>query len=106
MDTVDTNDIEMEDVTKEKLVSDLKTVAKDAEELIRATASDMGEKTKDARARLNTALERARETCRTMQEKAVAGAKVTDKVIREHPYQSMGVAFGLGIVIGVLANRK
>lgn len=106
MDTADTDNIEMEDVTKEKLVNDLKTVAHDAEELIRATASDMGEKTKEARARLSTALDRAKETCRTMQEKAVAGAKATDKVIREHPYQSIGVAFGLGIVIGVLVNRK
>lgn len=106
MDTADTNNIETGDVTKEKLVSDLKNVAHDAEELIRATASDMGEKTKEARARLSTALERAKATCHTMQEKAVAGAKATDKVIRDHPYQSIGVAFALGIVVGVLVNRK
>jgi len=36
----------------------------------------------------------------------VTGAKATDKVIREHPYESIGVAFGVGLLIGVLATRK
>ena len=46
----------------------------------------------------------------TVEEKTVAGAKVADKTIREHPYESIGVAagvaFGLGLLIGVLAGRK
>lgn len=44
------------------------------------------------------------------EEKAVERAKAADKVIREHPYQSLGVtfgvAFGLGLLIGMLARRK
>jgi ElaB/YqjD/DUF883 family membrane-anchored ribosome-binding protein len=27
-------------------------------------------------------------------------------VIRDHPYESIGVAFGLGLLIGVLVARK
>ena len=94
------------DVTKEKLVTDLKTVAHDAEELIKATAGDLGEKTKEARARLAAALENAKATGRHLQEKAVAGAKATDKVIRDHPYQALGIAFGAGIIIGLLLNTR
>ena len=41
-----------------------------------------------------------------MEEKAVAGAKATDKVIRDHPYESLGVAFGLRLLVGVLVTRK
>jgi ElaB/YqjD/DUF883 family membrane-anchored ribosome-binding protein len=40
------------------------------------------------------------------EEKAVERAKAADKVIREHPYQTIGIAFGLGLLIGVLVRRK
>ena len=40
------------------------------------------------------------------QEKAVERAKAADKVIRERPYQTIGLVFGLGLLIGFLARRK
>jgi len=90
----------------DRLVTDLKAVAHDAEDLLKASAGEVGEKAKEARARLAAALERTKEACGSLQEKAVAGAKATDKVIREHPYQSIGIAFGIGVLIGVLVTRK
>jgi ElaB/YqjD/DUF883 family membrane-anchored ribosome-binding protein len=95
-----------DEVTKEKLVSDLKVVARDAEELIKATAGDLGEKTKVARARLSEALEKAKTSYHRLQEKAAEKAKATDKVIRDHPYQSIGIAFGVGLVVGLLCRRR
>ena len=94
------------ELSTERLVKDLKTVARDAEDLIKATASDMSDKAKAARSRLAGALESARHSCETLQDKALAGAKATDKAIREHPYPSLGIAFGVGLLIGVLANRR
>ena len=92
--------------TTEKLLEDVKQVVRDGEELLKAGAGEISEKGKAARARLSAALESAKETGRRLQEKTIAGAKATDKVIREHPYQSIGIAFGVGLLIGVLANRK
>jgi len=40
------------------------------------------------------------------EEKAVERAKAADRVIRDHPYQTIGIAFGLGLLIGALARRK
>ncbi len=40
------------------------------------------------------------------EEKAVERAKAADKVIRTHPYQTIGIAFGLGLLVGFLARRK
>jgi ElaB/YqjD/DUF883 family membrane-anchored ribosome-binding protein len=40
------------------------------------------------------------------QEKAVERAKAADRIVRDHPYQTIGLAFGLGLLIGVLARRK
>ena len=98
--------MEHEEVTRQKLVADFKVVLRDAEALIKATAGELGEKTKEARARLVEAMEAAKVTCHKLEEKAVAGAKATDRMIREHPYQSIGLAFGVGLLIGVLVNRK
>jgi ElaB/YqjD/DUF883 family membrane-anchored ribosome-binding protein len=40
------------------------------------------------------------------EEKAVERAKAADRLVRDHPYQTIGLAFGLGVLIGVLARRK
>jgi len=45
-------------------------------------------------------------TKNNIQEKAVNSAKATDRVIRDHPYQTIGIAFGIGVLLGVLINRK
>jgi ElaB/YqjD/DUF883 family membrane-anchored ribosome-binding protein len=42
----------------------------------------------------------------SLQEKSAASARATDRTIRQHPYESLGVAFGLGLLIGVLINRR
>lgn len=94
----------------EKLGADLKELSNDAEEMLRATAGQTGEKMGELRRRLSSALDSAKSTYYRLEDKTVAGAKVADKTIREHPYESIGVAagvaFGLGLLIGVLAGRK
>ncbi len=90
----------------EKLLQDLKAVVHDGEEVLRAGAQDLSERGMAARERLAAALEVAKETRRKLEERAVASARATDRVIREHPYQSIGVAFGVGMLIGVLMNRS
>jgi ElaB/YqjD/DUF883 family membrane-anchored ribosome-binding protein len=94
------------DVTFGKLMQDFKVVVQDAESLAKATASDLGEKAREARARLNTSLESAKANFRRLEERAAEGARATDEVIRSHPYESVGVAFGAGLLIGLLVSRR
>lgn len=89
-----------------KLVEDLGTLSRDAEAMLHATSGQTGEKLTEIRGRLAATLESAKATCRRLEEKAVAGAKAADKTIREHPYESIGVAFGVGLLIGVLVGRR
>lgn len=89
----------------EKLVADLKRISRDAEELLETTAGDVSDRAKEVRGRMRQALAAARESCEQLQERALDGAKTTDQAIREHPYQSIGVAFGVGLLLGVLALR-
>ena len=90
----------------QKLTDDLKAVVHDADELLRATAGQAGEKMNEVRGRLSNALASAKATCERLQERTVEAAKATDRVIRDHPYESLGVAFGVGLLIGVLVGRR
>jgi len=94
----------------EKLGADLQELSRDAEAMLQATAGQTGEKVAAMRQRLTSALETAKTTYNRLEEKTRAGAKAADKTIREHPYASIGVAagaaFGLGVLIGVLAWRR
>ena len=87
----------------QRLTGDLKAVAQDAQHLARLTAGHAGEKVSQLGTRL---METTKEKAEQLQKKAVAAAKATDQCVREHPYQTIGVAFGLGLLIGVLAARK
>lgn len=91
---------------REQIVADLKALTRDAEDLIKATAGDVSEKAKATRERLAAALERAKATCAKVQDQTVAAAKKADTVIRDHPYESIGISFGLGALIGWLVTRK
>lgn len=90
----------------QRLATDLKVVMRDAEDLLKATAGEAGEKVKEVRGRLSSALESAKATCENLQDKTVQAAKATDYAIREHPYESIGIAFGVGLLIGVLVGRR
>lgn len=99
-------DSRAEQVNREKLVQDLKTVVRDAEDLIKATAGELSEKTKEARQRLTSAVETAQHTLTDFEARARAGARATDKLIRENPYPSLGIAFFGGLLLGALINRR
>ena len=81
-------------------------LVEDAQALLAATAHVAEEKVVEARKRLTAAIEKGKETLNNVQEKAVASAKAADGVIRDHPYQSIGVALGVGALIGFLLSRR
>ncbi len=90
----------------DRLVTDLKRLVRDSEDLLHTTKDAVGDKAQEVRERLTDALDATKRTCRDLEGKAIEGAKAADKTIREHPYQTIGVAFGVGLLIGVLVARK
>jgi ElaB/YqjD/DUF883 family membrane-anchored ribosome-binding protein len=71
-----------------------------------ATADVAGEKVGEARKRLAAALESGKEIYGRVREKAVEGVKAADEAVREHPYQAIGIAVGVGALIGYLISRR
>lgn len=97
-------------VTMEKLKEDLRAVVADAEELLKATANQTGERISAARARAEESLKSAKARLAEEGEAAIAkaktAAKAADDYVRTHPWWAVGVAAVVGLVFGVLAARR
>lgn len=103
----------MNDLTqnsKDKLVSDLKVVVTDAEELLRETASVTGEKVSELRSRLRDRLMDAKhklaEAEEVVMEKTKAAARATDDFVHDKPWKAVGIAAGVGLLVGLLIGRR
>lgn len=83
-----------------------RNLVEDARELIEATANVAGEKVAEARRRLGAAIDKGKDAWLVVQDSAVSGAKATDRVIRANPYPSVGIAFGLGLLLGFLVRSR
>ncbi|ANQ86829.1 DUF883 family protein [Azoarcus olearius] len=96
--------------SKDKLMSDLKVVVSDAEELLKLTAGQAGDKLGDVRVRLGERLaiakERLIEAEAALVDKTRRAAHATDDYVHEHPWQSVGVAAGVGFLLGLLVSRR
>ena len=84
----------------ERLLRDLKAVVQDGEELLKVGARSLNERGMVARERLAAALDVARQTQKRLEDRAIAGARATDRRVREYPYQALGLAFGIGVSLG------
>ncbi|MDP2694497.1 MAG: DUF883 family protein [Gallionella sp.] len=97
------------EISKEKLMQDLRIVVADAEDLLRATAGQAGEKVSAARERIQENLTAAKQRLAAAQDAVVAStreaAKVTDEYVHENPWKAVGIAAGVGLVIGMLISR-
>ena len=87
----------------QQAIEEVKTAARQAGEHLKAGANEMVEAGHESVRRLGNAWDNAKSN---LQDKAVTSVKATDRVIRDHPYESLGIAFGVGVLIGVLINRK
>jgi len=94
----------------QKLISDCKVLVTDAEELIKATASQSTEKIAEARTRMQQALldlkPRLANAEAVLKDKARAAASAADDYVHDNPWAAMGAAAGIGIVIGLLIGRR
>ncbi|MDB6032276.1 MAG: hypothetical protein JWM16_2614 [Verrucomicrobiales bacterium] len=93
----------MERYEQQNAGQDLGAAARTGAEAAKGGMNDLAEKGQEAASKLSSALNTAKTR---IQESTTAGARATDRVIRDHPYESIGIAFGVGVLIGVLINRK
>lgn len=97
-------------VNKDKLIADMKVVMADADELLRATASQAGDKVTELRGKIQGSLANARVSLSDAQAVAVEKAKevghAADDYVHANPWRSVGIAAGIGLVVGLLVGRR
>jgi len=94
----------------EKLMEDLRRVVVDVEGLVKATAGQAGERLGEARAKAEETLRAARtrlsELEESAREKAVEAAGEADRLVRDNPWQAVGIAAGVAFLLGILVSRR
>ena len=100
----------MNATTTDKLMNDLKAVVGDAEDLLKATASQSGEHIARIRARAEESLRSARERMKDIttaaEAQAAAAAREVNRQVHDNPWTAVGVAAGVGLVLGFILGRK
>jgi len=96
----------MHDHATDEILDPVRGLAKDARNLIAATAEATGEHVQEARNRVASAVKHGKHFIGDVQHKVVNEAKSVDESARHHPYQAMGLAMGLGACLGVLLTKR
>lgn len=84
---------------------DLKELIQEAEQALSHTAGDAGEKFDELRERLRAAIDQGRSTFENLRSETIRHARQADTLIRDNPYYAIGVAAGVGALIGILVSR-
>ncbi|KAA8700946.1 MULTISPECIES: DUF883 family protein [Pseudomonas syringae group] len=95
---------------QEILRADFQTLVADTEKLLAHTASLAGEQADELRGQIRESLLRAKETLKTtedsLRERGEAAVIATEDYVQNNPWQSVGIAAGVGFLIGLLATRR
>ena len=89
----------MNNVSTEKLMQDMRAVVLDAEELLKATAAQTGERVEKVRGR-------AEESRRVARERIKEAGVDVDAQVRDNPWATAGIAAGVGLLVGLLIGRR
>jgi ElaB/YqjD/DUF883 family membrane-anchored ribosome-binding protein len=93
-----------------KLLEELQAVVRDAEALLQATATHTGDRVASVRARAEESLQQAKAHLAETQDEVLQGARdaaeATENYIKKSPWAALGIAAGVGLVIGLLLRRR
>ena len=103
-------DTELQIVTREKLVADMRAVLADTEQLLKAVIGQSGEKLAALQPRIEENIRNAKarlaEFERVATEQVRAAAETTDAYAHEHPWKVAGFTALLGVAVGLLIGRR
>ena len=97
-------------VNRDRFIADMKLVVADAEELLRVTASQAGDKVTELRGKIQENLAHARASLAEAQgvvvDKAKQAGRAADDYVHDNPWRSVSIAAGIGVVVGLLIGRR
>jgi ElaB/YqjD/DUF883 family membrane-anchored ribosome-binding protein len=95
---------------RERLMADLRNVIADAESLVKAGSTEAGTAANEARDKLQDRLTQLKDKLSYLQDEALLHSKAVgraaDNYVHEHPWQAIGAAAGVGLLLGLLISRR
>jgi len=104
-------DVDFErDAERERLARDLQAIVSEAEALLKATAGATGAGTSELRSKVQASLDRASKHLAELRgaalERARAAGRATDQYVHDKPWQAIGAAAVVGVLVGLLISRR
>ena len=95
---------------RDKLVDEVAGVLAEAEEMLKRASVETGDKARDLRSQVETQLLRAKLKLQEIEgetiDRAKVAARATDEYVRGNPWQAVGIAAAVGLLVGLLMNRR
>lgn len=96
--------------SKDQLIHDFRALAEEAEKLLAESTQVGGSALEDAQRKLKSQLNEARHRLAELEaltrEKAREAARATDDYVHDNPWQSLAIAGGVGVVVGLLIGTR
>ena len=91
-------------------MSDMRTVLRGAEDLLKQAAASTGDRASELREKGLSALRQAKEKAQDIQDNVAntskQAARAADDYVHAHPWRAIGLASGIGLLLGLIINRK
>lgn len=91
------------------LMDDFQALVRDTEKLLADTANLAGDQADELREQIHDRLLQARETLQLTQDsvrqRSQAALGSAEQYVQENPWQAVGIAAGIGLLIGLLSKR-
>ncbi|BAO63677.1 membrane protein [Pseudomonas fluorescens] len=91
-------------------MADFQALVSDTERLLEHTATLAGDQADELREQIHDSLLKARETLQltedSLRQRGQAAVTAAEDYVQSNPWQSVGIAAGVGFLIGLLATRR
>jgi ElaB/YqjD/DUF883 family membrane-anchored ribosome-binding protein len=96
--------------SQDQLLEEFQALVRDTEQLLQHSASLAGEQAEELREQIRSSLGRARTTLHNAEgallERGKAAVQATEGYVQTHPWQTLGVAAAIGLLLGMLISRR
>jgi ElaB/YqjD/DUF883 family membrane-anchored ribosome-binding protein len=95
-----------EDQIKDQAFSELQSLIEESEKLLKSSASLVGEEADTLRAQISQKLQQARDSVTSVRSRTLPAVEATQTYIGGHPWQTVAISAGFGLVVGLLLGRR
>ncbi|MHC8326783.1 ElaB/YgaM/YqjD family protein [Pseudomonas sp. LB1P83] len=94
------------DQIKDQAFSELQVLIEESEKLLKSSASLVGEEAETLRGQIAQKLQQARDSVTSVRDRTKPVVDATETYIGGHPWQTVAISAGFGLVVGLLLGRR